>query len=155
MIKNFFIKLIVPVLIYNLLSCEKREGCTDKKAKNFDSYATENDGSCIYDFDENDVEINIQSPEVNQNLTFNDTLNIQIELLVPEGMHEVRCTLHKKGGDKFLFDYFKHEHSSFYSIDTFWVNKVNTEAELILTVRASDHNAREIAEVVNLQCTPD
>jgi len=155
MIKNLLKKLIIPVLVLNFFSCEKREGCTDKKSKNFDSYATENDGSCIYDFDENEVEIIIQSPEENQNLTFNDTLNIQIELIVPEGIHEVRCTLHKKGGDKFLFDYFKHEHSSFYSIDTFWVNELNEAGELILTVMASDHNAREIEEVINLQCTPD
>ena len=47
--KNIIISLLLVACIFTLNSCKKKiSGCTDATATNFNSKATENDGSCTY-----------------------------------------------------------------------------------------------------------
>ena len=86
-------KYILPILFMSLLywNCEEEvEGCTDANALNYDSNATNDDGSCIYDT----TEPSIQFTSPNPNDTLDGIITLRVEAQDDYKITKVEFKLH-------------------------------------------------------------
>ena len=90
--KKLIYILTLASLSFNLFSCKKNEGCTDPNALNYDSSASKDNNSCIYESDTTAPIIVINSP--NGDMKPPGT-NISIDIYVTDNdeINQINSTL--------------------------------------------------------------
>jgi hypothetical protein len=141
--KKRTIKLLMPVLMGVLVtfgSC-KKEGCTDPLAKNYDSKAKKDDGSCELEIKDTEAPvISIFKPEDNAEYEKGDTVFIEIKVTDNVEMHEVVVHIHRHTTDEEVFHLDRHSHSKEVNINSYWVvpNDLGANEKFELEVEAED-----------------
>ena len=156
------IQLINPLIISTLAlsmvfntSCKKVEGCTDITAINYDSEATEDDGTCEYE-PEITAKITIDSPESGTTYMGGDTINMHVMIETQGEIHgyEVHLTNVSTGEEVLTYEAHEHDQSMIHYSES-WVNNVSGHSDMSLVVTVLiDHDGNEVSESVNFHCHP-
>ncbi len=136
-------------------SCKKVEGCTDTTAINYDSEATEDDGTCEYE-PEITAKITIDNPEAGTTFMGGDTINIHAMIETQGEIHGYEVRLTNLSTNEEVLTYEAHEHDqSMIHYSEKWVNNVSGHSDMSLTVKVLiDHDGNEVSETVNFHCHP-
>lgn len=125
---NIFIGLFCTVVLY---SCQKRDSSG---------------------FDNSKLAIAISKPQEAQVFRKGDTVFIKGTTTYTSQLHGYAIRITNKATNEVYFDIDEHLHDSFFDINTFWVDTLDKNADLVLklTVEA-DHDGHEASKEVNFK----
>lgn len=148
------IALILVLLLsgISLQSC-KKEGCTDETAKNYDSKAKTDDGSCEY---EPNFTFNITSPEDHKTFMLGDTVHIEAMFETIDEVHGYSVKIiNLSNNNEEVYVMEEHAHDSPIHIHAMWVNNVADHSDMRLDIAVQiDHDGTEEVKSVSFHCMP-
>ncbi len=148
--------LVVTFSSTALFTSCKKEGCTDSTATNYDEDADDDDGSCVYPMEEDDIEFMITNPAAGSTFSMGDTVHIDAMITSSGEVHGYEVYLRNTShNDEVVFQLEEHAHESPIHIHDMWVNNVmhhsDMELEIVLLVT---HEGETESEKVSFHCHP-
>lgn len=128
--KNFA-SFITIFSIIILCSCQKKETKT---------------------IDQNNLKVNISKPYEASVYKKGDTVFIKANASYTEPLHGYSVQISNKSNQQVYFDIEEHLHDSKFDIDTYWVDSLNEQADLLLKLTVEvDHDGHEDSKEVNFK----
>ena len=131
--KNFATIIIVLSSI-TLFACQKKETKT---------------------IDLNNLKFNISKPAEAAVYQKGDSVFIKANASYTEQLHGYSLQISNKSTQEVYFDIDKHLHDAQFNIDTFWVDSLSKQADLLLKLRVEiDHEGNEDSKELNFYTIP-
>ena len=102
--------------------------------------------------DKNKLKITISKPLEAQVFNAGDTVYISASADYVSQLHGYSIQITDKASNELYLDIDKHLHDSSFGIDTFWVNKLQQNADLTLKITVEiDHNGNQETKEINFK----
>ncbi|MES2479100.1 MAG: hypothetical protein V4561_08435 [Bacteroidota bacterium] len=102
--------------------------------------------------DPNKLKLNISKPSEAAVYKKDDTVFIKANASYTEQLHGYSLQISNKSNQQVHFDIDEHLHASKFDIDTFWVNSLGEQVDLLLKLTVEiDHEGNEDFKEVNFQ----
>ncbi len=160
------ITFLLAIAGLTMISCKKKEGCTDPAAENYDAEAKKPcDNCCEYHVHDDGhthtptkdtATINLTSPSVSAMYNNADTVFINATVTRATDMHGYDYTLKKVSDQSLVHSGASASHAKNYTVSDFWVNNVasHTDMEFTLTIYLThDHNENQVIKRT-IHCHP-